>query len=80
MNPDKLKKLESLFLGKGDKIPDGWYTIVELCKILGKTRTPITYKITRLLKENPPAVEKKYFTVRTESGLHRKPYYKFKGL
>lgn len=80
MNPEKLKKLQSLLEGSGEEVPEGWFTIVQLCKLFSKTRTPVSNRIRYLLTKEPDKIEKKMFTIRTENGLHRIPHYKFKGL
>lgn len=80
MNPAKLKKLEELLSGKGDVVPEGFYSLSQLCEMFGKTRTPITAKIKRLMKDDPKSVEVKNFMVKTGGGIHKTPHYKFKNL
>lgn len=80
LNPKKLKKLQDILLGKGDKVPEGWYTLSQLCELFDVSRTPMGNRIARLKKKNPDEIKVQRFLIRIGSGLHSVPHYKFKSL
>jgi len=81
MNKNKLKKLQSLLCGKGDEVPEGYYTISELCKMFNKTRNPMCVRVKRLMEQSPETIDRKFFFVHADDGrLHKIPHYKFKGI
>lgn len=81
MTPEKFKRLQALLSGKGDEVPEGFYTVTQLCKMFNITRTPMCNRVARLVKESPESIEKKHFYVHASDGrLHKVPHYKFKNL
>lgn len=80
MNPEKLKKLQELLGGAGETPPEGYYTMKELGEMMGMCQTSMQRKINILRKSDKSAVITKDFTIKTQHGLRKIPYYKFKGV
>lgn len=59
-----------------DEIPEGWFTAIELGKMLGKDRSTITALMQTALREGRAEVRK--FRVMTGRGAYPVPHYRLK--
>lgn len=59
-----------------EKVPEGWYTVHQLSKSLGKAHSSIGHSISRAVKEG--RAERKLFRIQTGSVTRPVPHYKLK--
>ena len=78
MNKKQLEKLQHLFQGKPEEVPNGWYTAEQLVKITGKQRSTISSMLSKHLRAKNGEVKTKNFNINRLNGVRSIPHYFFK--
>lgn len=78
MNKKQLEKLQHLFQGKPEEVPNGWYTVNQLVQITGKGKTTIGAMIAKHLNGKSGEVKVKNFNIKQKNSTRSTPHYFFK--